>query len=259
MTTFQTMISLVLLIFVLSVIVQAVQEVIKALLNTKAKTIEQIVEQFMGDHLTLQQVTDALKQRGLNITALEGMDRNDFRQLLDAVPFQDAQLKGVVANAQATVDQVKDNIAASYEAARAAFQKLYSSKNKLMVVIVSFCVVVPLNANIIGLYNQVSTDAVVQQALVSQASEIQGKQSQVKNLKATYAESRNTITDALTNDPILNRFSEFGTDFKRPVSAIIGLLLMGVLVSLGAPFWNDVLKGMMGVNNALNTSGKKSP
>jgi hypothetical protein len=37
------------------------------------------------------------------------------------------------------------------------------------------------------------------------------------------------------------------------------LFLMGLLVSLGAPFWNDVLKGMMGVNNALNTNGKKAP
>ena len=33
---------------------------------------------------------------------------------------------------------------------------------------------------------------------------------------------------------------------------------MGTLVSLGAPFWNDVLKGMMGVNNALNAGGKKT-
>jgi hypothetical protein len=33
---------------------------------------------------------------------------------------------------------------------------------------------------------------------------------------------------------------------------------MGVLVSLGAPFWNDVLKGATGVNNALNSGGKKT-
>ena len=39
---------------------------------------------------------------------------------------------------------------------------------------------------------------------------------------------------------------------------VAGLLLMWVMVSLGALFWNDVLKGMMGVNNALNTNGKKT-
>jgi hypothetical protein len=36
------------------------------------------------------------------------------------------------------------------------------------------------------------------------------------------------------------------------------LLVMGLLVSLGAPFWNDVLKGVMGVNHALNTGRKKT-
>jgi hypothetical protein len=32
---------------------------------------------------------------------------------------------------------------------------------------------------------------------------------------------------------------------------------MGVLVSLGAPSWNDILKGMMGINNTLNANTKK--
>jgi len=34
---------------------------------------------------------------------------------------------------------------------------------------------------------------------------------------------------------------------------IIGLLLMIGLVSLGAPFWNDVLKSASGANNELNS------
>ena len=72
----------------------------------------------MGDHLTLSQVTEALKQRGLNITALESMDKQDFRQLLDGVQFQNSQLNGVVAAAQVSMDQIKDNIAASYDAAQ---------------------------------------------------------------------------------------------------------------------------------------------
>jgi hypothetical protein len=31
------------------------------------------------------------------------------------------------------------------------------------------------------------------------------------------------------------------------------------LVSLGAPFWNDVLKGISGLNNQLNSPGKGTP
>jgi hypothetical protein len=44
MGTFQTLISLVILIFVLSVMVQAVQEVIKAALKTKAGVMRQTID-----------------------------------------------------------------------------------------------------------------------------------------------------------------------------------------------------------------------
>jgi|HubBroStandDraft_1064217.scaffolds.fasta_scaffold51449_3 hypothetical protein len=37
-----------------------------------------------------------------------------------------------------------------------------------------------------------------------------------------------------------------------------GLFIMGALVSLGAPFWSEVLKGATGVNNALNGNAKQS-
>lgn len=258
MNTFQTLISSVLLIFVLSVIVQAIQEIVKAALNTKAAVMEKIVEKFMGEHLTSQQVKTALATRGLNITALENYNKQDFRQLLDGIRFEDPQLQGVVAAASATVDQVKDNIAASYEAARAAFLKEYTNKNKLFAILISFIVVIPLDANLISIYRQASVDSVVQQTLVGQASKVQLVQSQQQGLAQVYSDNRQEISKALRDYPILIRTSKFKEDFGQPFDAIVGLLAMGLLVSLGAPFWNDVLKGLTGMNNVLNTSGKPS-
>src|SRR5580658_5644018 len=107
MTTFQTLLALVVFIFALSVIVQAVQEVIKSLANTKANTMAQMVVKFMGTHLTLAQVQGALEKRGLDITALENFNKDDFRSLLDGIEFLDPQLQGIVANADATLDQKK--------------------------------------------------------------------------------------------------------------------------------------------------------
>jgi hypothetical protein len=59
--------------------------------------------------------------------------------------------------------------------------------------------------------------------------------------------------------PVLLRTGRYPEDIKDPLPEIGGLLLMGILVSLGAPFWNDVLKGANGFNNALNSGGKKTP
>jgi hypothetical protein len=169
MGTFQTLLSIVLLIFILSVVVQAVQELVKAVLNTKANVMEQMLEKFMGDGLKLPQVQRALKDRGLKITDLENLNTDGFRHLLDGIPFQIAQLQGIVASAGASLDQIKDNIAASYDAARAAFQAEYTRRNKLYAFILSLLVVIVLNSNVVILYEQLSSDQVAQQAIVGKA------------------------------------------------------------------------------------------
>jgi len=267
MSTFQTLVSLVLLIFVLSVIVQAIQEFIKTLLDTKAGVMEETVEKFMGDHLTLPQVRNALTLRGFDLTALENLNKADFRHLLDGIELEDAQLKGVVASAQATVEQVKDNIAASYEAARASFQQAYAKKNKVITIILSLLVVALLNANLLILYELISSDQAAQQAIVGSARTVSADQAarsgsdtpQQSDLNTAYSQSRDQIQKALEHYPILIRTSKFGEDFRNhPYSEVPGLLLMGLLVSLGAPFWNDILKGLMGINNTLNAGGRRN-
>ena len=205
--------------------------------------------------------------RGLDLTALENLNKEDFRHLLNGIQLEDAQLKGVVALAQATVEQIKDNIAASYEAARASFQQAYTKKNKLFVIILSLLVVALLNANLIMLYEQVSSDQAAQQAIVGKAAAVSAEpvanngsdQRQQTDLGVAYSHNRDQLEKAIESYPILIRTCKYPFDFKNhPYTEVPGLLLMGLLVSLGAPFWNDILKGMMGINNTLNASGRKT-
>lgn len=156
MATFQTLLAVVVLIFALSVIVQALQEVVKSALNTKAGVMASTMTTFMGDLLTVPQIEGALKVRGLDLTALENFSKDDFRHLLNGVDFSSQSLKGLVADANATIEQKKDNVAAAYEATRASFQKAYTSKNKLFAVVISFALVFALNANLLMLYEEVA-------------------------------------------------------------------------------------------------------
>lgn len=266
MGTFQTLISLVLLIYVLSVVVQAIQELIKKVLSAKATVMEETVKKFMGDSLSLPQVQGALTRRGLDITALENINKEDFRHLLDGIDFKDSPMEGILKTTGATIDNIKDNIAASYEAFQAAFQQAYTKKNKLFVLVISFLVVVTLNANLVVLYEQISADQAVQQALVAKAalprttqSGKNGNDQSPADLAAAVQNTRDAITKDLQDYPILLRTGKFKDDYKHHQYAQIpGLLIMGFLVSLGAPFWNDLLKGMTGINNALNTNGMKA-
>jgi hypothetical protein len=264
----QTLLALVVLIYVLCVIVQAVQEIIKSALQTKAKTMASIVTKFMGDHLDLGQVKSALQQRGLDITALEKFNKDDFRKLLDGIQFtppQLAQIPNVVATAGAGVDQLKEQIAASYDAAMASFQQLYAKNNKVWVLAISFAVVLGLNANLIKIYETLSVDQKMSQAISGTATAVANMHPPIQNagaaqgqtLEAVYSENRKAIQADLKDYPVLLRTFRYGADYDGPLE-LVGLLVMGFLVSLGAPFWNDVLKGANGINNALNSGGKSA-
>jgi hypothetical protein len=262
MSTFQILLAMVILILALCVIVQAAQEMAKSVLNTKADTMAKTIVSFMGNHLTLPQVQTALQTRGLDVTALEHFSKEDFRHLLDGIDFAAQPLQGIVTVTGATLEQKKDNIAAAYEDFRASFQKAYTSRNKTFSVVLSFIVVLALNANVIMLYQELAADQVLTQAIAGKASTLvnsnQAGAPDAGSFQSTYRTSRKTIGDVVAKYPPIVRDAAYKTDFsERLPSAIIGLLLMGLLVSLGAPFWNDVLKGMTGVNNALNTNTRQ--
>lgn len=287
MSELQTFVALVVLIYVLCVIVQAVQEFIKSVLNTKATTMEQAVTEFMGAHLNLDQVQAALQQRGLKITALEHFNKDDFRKLLDGVQFtaeQIANIPEVVAVAAPTLDQFKDSIAASYEAARGKFQRLYTTKNKQIAIAISFAVVLILNASVIRIYEVLAQNQSLSQAIAGTSltvSQSPQNAAQTQGPVSAYENSRAVISEELKLNPILLRTGQYPIDLglrtgeysKNPVGGppsgmeilcatlweLLGLLLMGALVSLGAPFWNDVLKGISGLNNQLNSPGKGTP
>ncbi len=270
MSTLQTLLAVAVLIYVLCVIVQGIQEIVKSLLNTKAKIMSATINRFMCDHLTLDQVCDALKKRGMDITDLERFSKSDFRHLLDGIELAEPQVKGLLApsvvqaagSAQEMIDQAKDHIAGVYDAARLQFQKSYTSQNKKWVIALSFLVVVVMNSNIIMLYNEVSADQIMSQAIAGKADNAVPKtclpsRANVpqSELATTYSANRDCIKVALQSYPVLARWSaeQWKEDWNESkFQTIFGLLVMGILVSLGAPFWNDILKGVTGFNNTLN-------
>jgi len=273
MNTLQSLTVVIATIFALSVIVQATQEFIKDFLQTKPRAMMQALSEFMGDMLNAADVKQALSVRGLDVTALESFSPSDFRDLLDAIPFNQQQLQTVqrlVHGDQVSLDKIKDNIAGAYQGALARFQKIYQSKNKRIAALLSLILVLLLNANVIFLYESISADPATQQAIMSKvqtivladtkanASSVEAE-AQTRALKESYQATRDQIAAVLNTDAMLVRTKLYPDDFSGHwLKTIFGLSLMGALVSLGAPFWNDILKGATGINSAFNGNGKKS-
>jgi hypothetical protein len=277
LNTLQSVTAVIALIFALSVIVQAIQEFIKNLLQTKSNAMKQALDEFMGNMLNSAEVQTALKVRGLDVSALESFSNSDFRNLLDAIPFDQQKVQALVQGGQASLDKIKDNIASAYQGALARFQKIYQTKNKQIAVVLSLFVVLLLNANVVFLYESISADPATQQAIMSKVQTIvsadtdtnanananpgtnDGTSAQVSTLHDSYLKARGHVATVLNTDKTLVRTCLYCGDWSsNRLKTILGLLLMAALVSLGAPFWNDVLKGATGVNNAFNGNTNKS-
>lgn len=266
MSTLQTLLALAGLIYVLCVIVQAIQEVFKSLLGTKAATMAQAMNEFMGDKLPLDDIKKALAQRGLDLTALEHFNKDDFKQLMDAMPGLDQKLQGIVSTANASFAQLKDNVAANYDAARAKFQALYTRKNKLFAIGFSVIVVFALNANVVVLYDQLGADQVMAQAIAGKVTTVATCPQANANAKPDesdfqklYQSNHDCIKQTLNDYPVLVRDTRYPDDWKESkCRTILGLLAMCILVSLGAPFWNDIVKGLAGINTSFNSNNNKS-
>ena len=333
MSLLQTLLALVVLIYVLCMVVQFLQEGVKAALSTKAKTMEKVIREFMGnDLLTPEQIEAALKRRGFqSLAALEHFSKEDFRQLMDTIPFGPVQLpaiSNVLGVANASIDQFKEHAEAAYDAALAKFERLYTKKNKQVVFLISIVVVLTLNANVLKIYEQLSADQVMSQAIAGTAAtlissnkpadqtntsqpnsgaqgaimgpgisepqavagagspqpsgdlqknqpfqaqraskgsspSLSSNSSSEQSLVEIYNSNRDAIQKRLKEYPILLRWTAWRSDYEGAgfwggLYLFLGLPIMGLLVSLGTPFWNDVLKSMTGVNNALNTAAKKS-
>jgi len=266
MNTLQSITAVIALIFTLCVVVQAIQEFIKDFLQAKPKAMMQALNEFMGDMLNAADVKKALGVRGLDATALESFSPSDFRNLLDAIPFDQQKVQQLVQGGQATMDEIKDNIAGAYQGALARFNQIYTKKNKQIAVVLSMVVVFALNANVIILYENISADPAAQQAILEKVKTIDAGQGKAdpsckdSEITCAYKKSRDDISEALQKEPVLFRTGKYGRDYLGwpKCFLLFGLLIMGGLVSLGAPFWNDVLKGATGLNNAFNGNAKQS-
>ena len=142
-------------------------------------------------------------------------------------------------------------MAASYEAARISLQEFYAAKNKRWVIALSFLAVLALNASLIRIYEILAANRSLSQAIAGTASTIASVDSSTQSAAATsqasshadvYRRNRGAITKDRQKYPALLRSSYYSEDFENETfDEIAGSWLVGILVSLGAPFWNDIL------------------
>jgi hypothetical protein len=166
-----------------------------------------------------------------------------------------------------------------------SFDERYARGMKTWAIVISFVVVVFLNANFFNIYQKISTNEVVRNNLVQGQARLKELQQAadraaaeptgtVPALKATLKEQENTVRgeiDAyasfgftpLSMEQINNWATgksswsvDWGQRLVHMAKILLGWILMALLLSVGAPFWEDTLESLFGLKNILRTSSE---
>ena len=161
-----------------------------------------------------------------------------------------------------------------------SFSERYARGMKTWAIVISFLIVVLLNANFFNIYQKISTNEALRNSLVQNQAQLKELQQTAESaaaepigtapgLKATLNEQQSTVRgeiDAYASfgfKPLsLEQVRHWATGkptwngLFHTTEILTGWILMTLLLSVGAPFWEDTLESLFGLKNIINASSK---
>lgn len=287
----------------LSLIVQAIQQIIKQAFDLKTGYMKnELVSMFINDwskvkgtgpvatlkEATCEQIESLignleLKMKGIGFKDLELLENVDARKLKDifkSIPIEKA-LNAVGGRVTALHDEIETEIDRWFDLAKQAFQDHYERKMKVWAFGISAAVVMIMNVNLFDTYTLFSTNSSARQAGLSLAENL-GRISADSLARFITPDTAMSKSDSLIVRSIREKaqfartivedrtFQFFGwrgaaveqlkarSTLENVFIIPLGWLAMALLVSLGAPFWYDFLKSLMGLKNLLKGKNEAS-
>lgn len=187
-----------------------------------------------------------------------------------------------IIQAFATVQALKSRVEAWYDTVMQGFSERYTRSMKTWTVVISACVVILLNANVIDIYRDISTTDTKRALILQSADKLRDraaaqKKEEQQNPNAAVAPEQfykdatrvvSTNIDDLTAIGLKGprwitevpdfwrnqgRFEGQTTKTKYALASrtLVGWIIMTLLLSAGAPFWEDILESLFGFKNRL--------
>ena len=211
----------------------------------------------------MQQLAEGFNSVAISLTKL----RTEFDSAI-------APLRGKLKEVESWFDTVMQS-----------FDERYARGMKTWAIVISFVIVVLLNANFFNIYQKISTNEVVRNSLVQGQSRLKELQQAADSadaeptgtapdLKATLKEQKNTVRGEidgyasfgfrpLSLEQVSNWATgksswsvDWGLRLVHMAKILVGWKLMTLLLSVGAPFWEDTLESLFGLKNILRMSSE---
>jgi len=273
--TLDTVIAMVIVLLILSLVVQSIQSIIKKWLRLKSRSLlnslEDLFEYIDVDALAKKRAPELVSEIKEEFRRL-GRVSLFKRPMIDSIAKED--LLKILDKKK--LDVLSGEVEKWYDTAMQGFEERYTRHMKSIAICISVVVVIFFNANFFQLYQKISNNDVLRNSLLEKQAEIQkelnsGQQNQpqqetVEQLKQEINELQAAMdqTINLGLEPIklrdLRAFATGQDDWSRAFSGkwfiqvlqvLSGWTVMVMLLSVGAPFWQDALESLFGVKNLL--------
>jgi len=268
---------MVVVLLVLSLIVQSIQSFIKKIFKVKSGTILTSLEDLFryidttGTGKTPKQLVEEVKAE------LKKIGRVSFRGTLMIDSIAKGDLEKILN--KLGYNNLLNDMNVWFDSVMQSFEERYSRHMKTIALIISILVVILLNANFFNVYQKIASDSVTRAALLEKGEALKKKREQqtaanvpesdpanvklkeeYEQLQKEYREGLGTYKGFGFNPLTLQQTKDFvnaqggwekQNRFKEGTKALAGWALMALLLSVGAPFWQDTLESLFGLKNLL--------
>ncbi len=186
------------------------------------------------------------------------------------------EIKGKLGEIKIHLNTLHEKIENMYDNTLDKISELYTAKLRLFTLFTGMALAFIVNADFFGIYNSLSKSPVIRDKLVAQSETIELEMKKlsekieknagenVKKIQKELDSANDTVTSLLgrvestgivlgwTDEKMSKACSGLGSFVYK----LIGLLIAGLLISFGAPFWHDFIGTFTGLRKTLR--GKKA-
>lgn len=203
----------------------------------------------------------------LMAVVLKGDEAQKLQEKINLLPDEDLRkvLHQLLHDADYELDKFKDNVLQWFNDVMDRASGWYKRFTQQIIVAVGMVIAVGLNADTIAIYQRLEADPVATQQLVTMAESYVNANDSLQI--QSNADTRAQV--AVVNDLVVNQIAHaksplglgwYPDELKKLKPAdwglkILGWLMTALAISLGAPFWFDVLKRLV----SIRASGAAPP
>jgi hypothetical protein len=273
-------IGLIFVILLLSLICSAANELLEQALKKRPKDLEAGINELVG----AQEFVEAVYKHGLINSLYRGNYVKGSGQLPSYIPAPNFALALLAVEKQWTAEskllppnvtsalsalrtlagtdekKLQDAVEAWFNSAMDRVSGWYRRRAKVFLVIIGFVIAVAVNADCISIVQGLSKDSALRQGVVALA------EAAAKN-DPTKTPAAKPVDDIRKDISVLDSLSlpigwpaKSNTPFTDAIGEhLFGWLLTALAISLGAPFWFDVLGKIVAVRSAVKPQPKADP